>query len=70
MLVGTALRKLKKLTQAQLERCIQQCQVDIDNYKVAIRNYDENKMKKYGLPFLVSLQEVQNSFINELSKRA
>lgn len=69
MLLGTALRKLKKLSQPQLERCIQQCQVDIDNYKLAIRNYDEAKMRKYGLPHLVSLQEVQTAFVNELGKR-
>lgn len=44
-----------KKTSDNVEQRIQLKKIEIDNYKSAIKNYPEDRMQKYGIPFLKRL---------------
>ena len=62
MKLYTALDKIKELNKSQLEHFIQLAQDDIDCYKIVIKNYDLDKMTKYGLPMLDRLNSNLEKF--------
>ena len=44
-----------KKSSADTEHLIQLKKIEIDRYKLAIKNYPEDRMQKYGIPFLKRL---------------
>lgn len=44
-----------KKSSADIEHLIQLKKIEIDRYKLAIKNYPEDRMQKYGIPFLKRL---------------
>ncbi|WP_144106799.1 hypothetical protein [Paraburkholderia sp. BCC1886] len=53
---GKEHRDIEKLTAGKLEHLVQLAQIEIDNYKRAIVNYSEQRMKAVGIPYLAELE--------------
>lgn len=64
-----ARQKLKTLTEAELEHCIQLAQAEIDNYAQSIENYPPERLRKYGTPWMANLVNRKLVFQKELHDR-
>ena len=69
MNIQTAIRKIKTLTNAELNKTVALCDIDITNYKHTIENYPPRRMEKNGIPFLNRLKRQKQLFLDELSRR-
>ena len=69
MKIDTALQKVEFLNIAELNHCIQRCNMDVEHYKKAIANYPEDRMEKYGIPYLKVLQQKLKVFEEALEER-
>jgi threonyl-tRNA synthetase len=63
------LAKIHELKDHQIEHLIQMSRDEIENYKFGIRNYDEEKMKNFGAPFLAELEKFNDELMAELGRR-
>jgi hypothetical protein len=65
MNIHTALEKIESLTKGELLHCIQRMDIEIENYKVCMRNYTEYKMKRFGLPYMIKLKKQKKQFLEK-----
>lgn len=61
--------KLHEFKDGEIDHMIQQSDTEILNYKFSISNYDEVKMRDFGLPFLVRLEKFHNALLADLERR-
>jgi len=55
--IGSKLHKnISNRSKDELTHLLQLAQIEVDNYKLAIKNYPSDRMEKYGLPHLTDLQ--------------
>lgn len=52
-----AFDKRESLTDSELERLIQRLRTEVTHHERAIANYPEDRMEKYGTPYLLRLQD-------------
>jgi hypothetical protein len=69
MTILTALEKIKELSVDELKHCIQLTDNDIEFYKYCIRNYQTDRMTKFGIPHMKRLDERKKAFQDELASR-
>jgi hypothetical protein len=67
--LGTGLDRLAELNEVELTNLLQQADIEIERYHLVIRNYSEEKMAKYGTPFMNELMDNRNKIIVELTKK-
>jgi hypothetical protein len=68
MTIYTALEKIATLSADELKHCIQRMDTEIEYYNKCIRNYDPQKLEKYGLPYLKRLDDQRQKFMDQLNK--
>lgn len=49
-------KKVEKLPKAKIEHMIQLLDIEIVNYKNHIKNYPPERMEKFGIPFLNTME--------------
>lgn len=62
MNIHKALKEIDTLSKEELKHCIQRVNIDIEHYKMAIKNYSPYKMKNYGIPYLQELNRRKKQF--------
>jgi len=68
MNIHKAFKRIDKLTDIELKRCIRQLKDDIINYKIMIINYSEEKMLKCGTPYLNKQNGMLSDFESTLKQ--
>ena len=68
MTIYKALQKIDALTKEELIHCIQRMDAYIIDYKEVIKNYPDERMKKYGIPYMERLKKQKQKFVDSLSK--
>jgi len=66
----TGLASLSELNKVELTNLLQQADIEIDRYHLVIRNYSEEKMAKYGTPFINELRDNRSKIIVELNNKS
>jgi septum formation topological specificity factor MinE len=56
MHTSTAYDRRETLTESQLERLRAELMAEVDRYRDAIRGYSQEKMARYGSPYLAGLE--------------
>lgn len=69
MHIFTAIKNVKKLSDAQIQHFIQLMDVELKNYAKVCENYPEEKMEKYGRPYIKILEDRKNIFVGEMNER-
>jgi hypothetical protein len=69
MYIEKAVKFVHNLTDDELFRYAQLCEVDIVNYKESIKNYTPEQMLKYGIPYIQSMKDNKATFLAELESR-
>ncbi len=69
MTIETALGKIDALTECELKHCIQRIDEEINYYYICIKNYNSERLKKYGLPYLKRLEDKRKRF-TEIRQKA
>ncbi len=68
MNIFKALQKINKLSKKELKQAIFQAQVDIDYYKIVIKNYPPKRMKSIAIPHMKKLKDRKKQFEDALEK--
>lgn len=68
MNIHKAFKRIDKLTDIELKRCIRQLNDEIVNYKINITNYSKEKMLKCGTPYLNKLYDLLSTFESKLNR--
>lgn len=69
MQIDIAVKKVKELTESELFRYAQLCEVEVVNYKECIKNYTPEQMRRYGIPYIQNLRDKKETFLHELKLR-
>lgn len=69
MFIEKAVKLVHTMTDDELQRYAQLCEVDIINYKETIKNYTPEQMRKYGVPYIQSMRDHKETFLHELNRR-
>lgn len=69
MHIEKAVKLVHNLTDEELFRYAQLCEVEIVNYKQTITNYSPEQMRKYGAPYIQSMRDHKATFLAELDTR-
>ncbi len=67
MRIIQALEKIDTLTKCELEHCIQRLDEEIKYYQICVKNYNKEKMEKYGIPYRKMLEEKRQKFVDKLN---
>ena len=68
MTIFKALQKIDALTKEELKHCIQRMNTDINYYRICIKNYPPDRMKRFGVPYLKRLMNQRQKFIKRLKQ--
>jgi len=69
MHIEKAVKLVYSLTDEELFRYAQLCEVEIINYKGTITHYTPAQMLKYGAPYIQSMKDHKATFLAELETR-
>lgn len=69
MYIEKALKLVHNLTEDELFRYAQLCEVDIVNYRETIKHYTPEQMRRYGAPYIQSMRDNKATFLAELESR-
>lgn len=69
MHIEKAAKLIHNLTDDELFRYAQLCEVEIVNYKTTITHYTPEQMRKYGVPYIQSMKDYKATFLAELETR-
>jgi len=68
MRIDIAVKKVKELTDDELYRYAQLCEIEIIDYKESSKNFPINKLQ-YKIAWLRHLQDQKTTFLYELERR-
>lgn len=68
MTILKALKKINMLTKCELEHCIQRMNEEIEGYKICSENDRPDQIAKYGIPYVMRLEERRQKFIDRLKQ--
>jgi hypothetical protein len=68
MTILKALKKINTLTKCELEHCIQRMNTEIEGYKLCSENDRPEIVAKYGIPYVMRLEERRQKFIDRLKQ--
>lgn len=69
MHIEKAVKLVHNLTDDELHRYAQLCEVDIVEYRKTIEHYTPQQMLKYGAPYIQSMRDKKATFLHELEAR-
>lgn len=69
MHIEKAVKLVHTMTDDELFRYAQLCEIEIINYKECIKNYTPEQMRKHGIPYIQSLKDNKATFLHELDSR-
>ena len=58
--------KLLKMNKNQLQHVLQLVDIEIAHYKKASKNYDEEKHKRFSIPYLKGWNDLRDKVLKEL----
>jgi len=68
MTILKALKKINTLTKCELKHCIQRMDTEIEGYKMCSENDRPEIVAKYGIPYVIRLEEKRQKFIDRLKQ--
>ncbi len=69
MNIDIAVKKVRELTEDELGRYAQLCEVEVVEYKRSIEHFTPEQMKRYGIPHIQELRDKKATFLYELKQR-
>lgn len=69
MYIEKAVKLAQNLTDDELFRYAQLCEVEIINYKGTIKDFTPEQMRKHGIPYIQSMRDHKETFLQELKSR-
>ena len=69
MHIEKAVKLVHTMSDDELFRYAQLCEIEIINYKEAIKNYTPEQMRRHGAPYIQSLRDNKETFLHELNSR-
>ena len=69
MQIEIAVKKVQELTDDELHRYAQLCEVEVIEYKKSIQHFNHEQMRRYGIPHIQDLRDKKTTFIAELKSR-
>lgn len=69
MQIDIAVKKTKELTNDELYRYAQLCEVEVVEYKKSIQHFTPEQMRRYGIPHIQDLRDKKETFLHELRLR-
>lgn len=67
--IEIATKKIKDLTEDELARYAQLCEVEVIEYKKSITHFNPDQMLRYGIPHIQALRDKKETFLYELKLR-
>lgn len=69
MQIEIAVKKVQELTDDELFRYAQLCEVEVIEYKKTIQHFTPEQMLKHGVPYIQSMRDKKATFLSELEAR-
>ena len=67
--IEKAIRVITSLTEAELSRYVQLCEIDIIEYKESTKHYTTEQKLKYATPYIRNMKDNKAMFMAELESR-
>jgi len=69
MHIEKAVKLVHTMTDDELQRYAQLCEIEILNYKESIKNYTPDQMLRHGIPYIQTVKDNKATFLHELETR-